>query len=83
MDVVLERKEVSDLASSIMDGRYNEQKFRLEASSLGTVVYILEGDKPARLHMSTLESAMFTTQARVWHVVPRRRHVPTPVEAIA
>jgi ERCC4-type nuclease len=39
---VLERKTVSDLSSSIVDGRYHEQKTRLLASGM-TVGYVIEG----------------------------------------
>ena len=31
-EVIFERKTIYDLASSIKDGRYNEQSFRLDAS---------------------------------------------------
>jgi ERCC4-type nuclease len=39
---VLERKTVSDLSSSIVDGRYHEQKARLLASGT-SIGYIIEG----------------------------------------
>ena len=44
--VVFERKNVSDLASSIVDGRYKEQSFRLDGScplSNHNIIYIIEG----------------------------------------
>ena len=44
--VVFERKHVSDLASSIVDGRYKEQSFRLDGScplSNHNIIYIIEG----------------------------------------
>ncbi|RUS35435.1 hypothetical protein BC938DRAFT_483536 [Jimgerdemannia flammicorona] len=34
LDIVIERKTVSDLDSSIIDGRYKEQKYRLHKSLL-------------------------------------------------
>jgi ERCC4-type nuclease len=44
--IIIERKSLSDLASSIQDGRYNEQSFRLNASSTvnHNIVYIVEGN---------------------------------------
>ncbi|KAJ8667433.1 hypothetical protein QAD02_009096 [Eretmocerus hayati] len=39
---IIERKRTDDLASSIMDGRYNEQKFRLRKSGLSNVIYLIE-----------------------------------------
>ena len=43
---IFERKSLADLASSIRDGRYKEQSFRLNACSLHnhTIYYLVEGD---------------------------------------
>lgn len=41
--LIMERKTVADLLSSIKDGRYKEQKARLLASS-HDITYIIEGD---------------------------------------
>lgn len=44
---IVERKTFSDLSSSVMDGRYDEQKIRLlEAPGLDGVVYLIEGSEP-------------------------------------
>jgi len=44
---IVERKTFSDLSSSVMDGRYDEQKIRLlEAPGLDGVVYLIEGAEP-------------------------------------
>jgi len=44
--IIIERKSLADLASSIRDGRYAEQSFRLNESSLHnhTIYYAIEGD---------------------------------------
>ncbi|KAH7044969.1 crossover junction endonuclease MUS81 [Linnemannia elongata] len=42
LDHIVERKRMDDLVSSIKDGRFNEQKFRLSRSGIGQVVYLLE-----------------------------------------
>ena len=47
LDVIVERKGVGDLAASLIDGRYSEQKMRLAESGL-RVVYLIEGD-PSKL----------------------------------
>ncbi|XP_015111968.2 crossover junction endonuclease MUS81 [Diachasma alloeum] len=39
---IVERKRIDDLASSIKDGRYHEQKFRLKQSGIPNVVYMIE-----------------------------------------
>ena len=67
--MVIERKTYADLAASIKDGRYSEQKFRLEELRCNTgcsVVYFIEGKKPRKnsivsgIPVSTLESALCT-----------------------
>ena len=46
LDHIVERKISSDLASSIVDGRYKEQRFRLSNCGIDNVFYIYEG-KPS------------------------------------
>jgi crossover junction endonuclease MUS81 len=41
-NIIIERKSIQDLLSSIVDGRYKEQKMRLLASNLN-IMYIIEG----------------------------------------
>lgn len=43
LNVLVERKNVRDLAMSIMDGRFNEQQFRLLHCGVRRVVYLVEG----------------------------------------
>jgi ERCC4-type nuclease len=43
LDYIIERKSCNDLAASIIDGRYNEQKMRLSNSGM-RVTYLIEGD---------------------------------------
>jgi len=44
LDHIIERKKADDLASSIIDGRYVEQKHRLQECGIPNVIYIIEGD---------------------------------------
>lgn len=46
LDFIIERKTADDLAASIMDGRYEEQKFRLRNCGINNVIYLVEG-KPS------------------------------------
>lgn len=39
---IVERKRMDDLAGSIKDGRFHEQKFRLADSGIANVVYMIE-----------------------------------------
>ena len=45
LSLIIERKSLSDLLSSIKDGRYNEQSLRLESHQLPNhnIIYLLEG----------------------------------------
>jgi crossover junction endonuclease MUS81 len=42
LDHIVERKRLDDLISSIKDGRFHEQKFRLGRSGISNVTYIIE-----------------------------------------
>ncbi|KAJ1021261.1 hypothetical protein NDA18_005502 [Ustilago nuda] len=42
LDHIVERKRLDDLTSSILDGRWKEQKFRLSCSGLSKVLYLIE-----------------------------------------
>lgn len=61
--LIIERKSVADLYSSIIDGRYEEQGYRL--SNLSTfhkhnIVYLIEGDITRHKQKNMLMSAMFS-----------------------
>ena len=43
VDIIIERKKIPDLASSIEDGRYKEQKFRLQKCGISRIIYLIEG----------------------------------------
>ncbi|EST08866.1 ERCC4 domain protein [Kalmanozyma brasiliensis GHG001] len=42
LDHIVERKRLDDLVSSILDGRWRDQKFRLSSSGLTQVLYLIE-----------------------------------------
>jgi len=65
--LVIERKSINDLAASISDGRYNEQSFRLEQSSIHNhnIMYLIEGDirkfkDTARISQKALYSSLLS-----------------------
>lgn len=67
--VIIERKSVSDLFSSIKDGRYEEQSFRLNGLEHPNhnIIYLIEGDinkynrfKDSKTEKLTLYSAIFS-----------------------
>jgi len=65
-DFIIERKQVADLAGSIRDGRYDEQKLRLHLCGLKRVIYLVEGSPSSQsvLPPAALETAMTETQIR-------------------
>ena len=66
--IIFERKSVKDLASSIQDGRYNEQSLRLNSTMVHNhnIMYIIEGsidkyyNKYSRITKEALYSAIFS-----------------------
>ncbi|KZV92779.1 hypothetical protein EXIGLDRAFT_646890 [Exidia glandulosa HHB12029] len=48
LDFIIERKRLDDLISSIKEPRYHDQKFRLHASAISHVYYLVEGHNNAR-----------------------------------
>lgn len=70
--LIIERKTLNDLASSIKDGRYAEQSYRLNGQSLHNhnIMYLIEGDidkwktnaKYNRIKKETLYVTMFSLQ---------------------
>ncbi|XP_067634192.1 crossover junction endonuclease MUS81 [Eurosta solidaginis] len=62
---IVERKRFDDLASSIRDGRFHEQKHRLRHCGLENVIYLIEdyGDNEhLGLPMENLQQAIVNTQ---------------------
>ncbi|TEA11691.1 hypothetical protein DBR06_SOUSAS6910168 [Sousa chinensis] len=65
LDHIVERKRLDDLCSSIIDGRFREQKFRLKRCGLGHRVYLVEEHGSVRnlsLPEGTLLQAVTNTQ---------------------
>ena len=66
--IIIERKTLADLASSIKDGRYNEQSYRLNGipHHNHNIIYLIEGDVSkynifkSKTDKNTLYSAMFS-----------------------
>ena len=66
--LILERKNLADLASSIRDGRYAEQSYRLNGNSLHNhnIIYLIEGrisqynSRYSKVKPDTLYTTMFS-----------------------
>lgn len=62
---ILERKRMDDLAGSIKDGRYSEQKYRLKSSGIPNLIYLIEDHKNndrLGLPLGNLKQAAVNTQ---------------------
>ncbi|CAF0748736.1 unnamed protein product [Adineta ricciae] len=81
LDYIVERKRLDDLSKSIIDGRYNEQKFRLKQCGITNLVYLVESLKntnnPGILTPAALNQAIINTQIAEDFFV---REVSNPVE---
>ncbi|KAH9258744.1 hypothetical protein BASA81_003246 [Batrachochytrium salamandrivorans] len=75
-DTIVERKTISDLSSSMSDGRYREQQLRLTRSGLKRVIYLVEGqNNEAQLPPNVFDSALINTRlAGLWVVHTDSRH---------
>ena len=64
LDFIVERKTADDLAASIMDGRYEEQKYRLKICGINNVVYLVEGSpgQHCKIPETVLKKAQIHTQ---------------------
>ncbi|CUS09478.1 unnamed protein product [Tuber aestivum] len=65
LDHIVERKRLDDLVSSIKDGRFHEQKFRLAKSGLKHVTYIIEDftlKEADRTMQDAMDTAISSTQ---------------------
>jgi crossover junction endonuclease MUS81 len=61
---IVERKRMDDLGSSIRDGRFHEQKFRLKLCGVKNVIYLIESygkNQNVGLPMPTLNQAATNT----------------------
>lgn len=68
--IIIERKSICDLSSSIKDGRYEEQSYRLNGLNYPNhnIIYLIEGDinksvnrfKDSRVEKMTIYSAIFS-----------------------
>ncbi len=88
--IIFERKSLYDLASSIKDGRYSEQSFRLNQYNTHNhnIIYIIEGDmeryneKKGRIDKKTLYSSLITLNYFKGFSVMRTKNINETCELI-
>jgi len=84
-DYIVERKTAGDLASSIKDGRFKEQKLRLHNCGLQHVIYLVEGSLSSQNQTPVviLEDALAATQICDGFRLKRTRSHDETVEYLA
>ncbi|EFQ98585.1 crossover junction endonuclease mus81 [Nannizzia gypsea CBS 118893] len=90
LDWIVERKRLSDLLSSIKDGRFYEQKFRLRRSGIKNVIYLVEimtltsaNPVTASRDMSAIASAIASTQVVNGYFVKQTNSVDESIRYLA
>ncbi|EGD99291.1 DNA repair protein Mus81 [Trichophyton tonsurans CBS 112818] len=90
LDWIVERKRLSDLLSSIKDGRFYEQKFRLRRSGIKNVIYLVElmtltsaNPVTANRDMSAIASAIASTQVVNGYFVKQTNSVDESIRYLA
>ncbi|EPQ31236.1 uncharacterized protein PFL1_01421 [Pseudozyma flocculosa PF-1] len=86
LDFVVERKRLDDLTSSILDGRWKDQKFRLSSSGLSQVVYLIEDydvDNQMRRFGEQIQTALSSTQVVDGFFVERTAGLDASIDHLA
>ncbi|KAG9233104.1 hypothetical protein BJ875DRAFT_58065 [Amylocarpus encephaloides] len=87
LDYIVERKRLDDLISSIKDGRFHEQKFRLKKSGIKNVIYIIEeislNDDHAGKYQEAVQSAIATMQVVSGYFVKKTTSIDDTIRYLA
>ena len=87
LDFIVERKRLDDLLSSIKDGRFHEQKFRLQKSGVKNVIYLVEEISMSAEHFQKYEeavqSAIASTQVVNGYFVKKTHKVDDTIRYLA
>lgn len=87
LDYIVERKTLEDLISSVKDGRFHEQKFRLRKSGVKNVIYLIEDKTLSQEHATKyhemMESAIASTQVVEGYFVKRSQKIDDTVRYLA
>jgi len=87
LDWIVERKRLDDLISSIKDGRFHEQKFRMRKSGMKNVIYVIEehGIDSDILHKSAamVESSITSTQVVDGYFLKKTKDMDATIKYLA
>jgi len=81
---IIERKEVSDLASSLYGTRYSEQRLRLSQCGIPQVLFLVEGDitNVPNCPADTIKMAMMETRIQLGFQVVQTKHLADTVRTL-
>jgi len=71
VNLIVERKKVTDLAASLKDQRYDEQKYRLGLCKIPFMIYLIEGNVERDLSYSRMTPAQIEQAAVRTEIVSR------------
>ncbi|KAG0307720.1 Crossover junction endonuclease mus81 [Dissophora globulifera] len=83
LDYVVERKRMDDLVSSIKDGRFLEQKFRLRRSGLDHIIYLIETHRIGETYEigpDAIRTSMTSTQVQDGFFVRRTNNTDQTID---
>ncbi|KAL2854956.1 crossover junction endonuclease mus81 [Aspergillus pseudoustus] len=91
LDWIVERKRLDDLVGSIKDGRFHEQKFRLNRSGIKNVIYLIEefavthesNTVTAQRYYDMVSSAIASTQVVNGYFVKRTKNLDDTILYLA
>lgn len=87
LDYIIERKRLDDLISSIKDGRFREQKFRLRRSGAKNVVYLIEeigiSQETKNKYWAAMQTAIASTQVIDGFTVKRTKGLDESIRYLA
>ena len=91
LDWIVERKRLDDLIGSIKDGRFHEQKFRLQRSGIKNVIYLVEdfslvhdpNSAQALKFQEVVTSAIASTQVVCGYFVKKTRNLDDTIRYLA
>ncbi|KAI9737111.1 MAG: Crossover junction endonuclease mus81 [Cirrosporium novae-zelandiae] len=87
LDWIVERKRLDDLVSSIKDGRFHEQKFRLQKSGVKNVIYLVEEismtHEASSKYRESVDSAIASTQVVNGYFVKRTEKLDDTIQYLA
>ncbi|KAL4897255.1 ERCC4 domain-containing protein [Aspergillus ambiguus] len=91
LDYIVERKRLDDLLGSIKDGRFHEQKFRLQRSGMKNVVYLVEesaiahdpASASAQRYQDMVISAIASTQVVNGYFVKKTKNIDDTIRYLS